>query len=206
MEYSGMGTHPMKGMLFSYGCAYMQMIFVALIYNSFGSDGAGVQFYFLAPLRMRDAILAKNLMVFGIFAMEAALIYVASAKLAAPSPLAITVATLAWSLFTLFLNMSIGNVRSIVSPKGVDPLRVRNQNVSGLSSLISLGVVAASVGLGIAVYFLCHWMKVGYWPAAAVFTVLAGVGFVPYAAVLGRIDGIAASHAEDLTRELSKAQ
>jgi ABC-2 type transport system permease protein len=195
----------MNGMLFAYGCAYMQMIFVALIYNSFGSDGAGVQFYFLAPLRMRDAMLAKNLLVFGIFAIEAALIYVSSAVIATPTPLDVTAATIAWSLFTLFVNMSIGNVRSILSPKGMDATRVRSQNVSGLNSFISLGVIAVSVGSGIGAIFLFRMLDLGYWPVAGVFAVLAIGGFALYLAVLSRIDEIAARHAEHLTRELSKA-
>ena len=206
INYSGMGGHRLKGMLFAYGCAYMQLIFVALIYNSLGSDGAGVQFYFLAPLRMRDAMLAKNLLVFAIFAIEAALIYVSSAFIAAPTPLDLTVATVAWSLFTLLINMSVGNVRSILAPKGVDALRVRSQNVSGLSSIISLAIVAISVGLGTGTFFLCRLLDTGYWPAALIFTILAAFALFPYLSVMAKMDGIAASHVEDLTRELSRTQ
>ena len=205
MDYSGMGGHRLKGMIFAYGCAYMQLIFVALIYNSLGSDGAGVQFYFMAPLRMRDVMLAKNLMVFAIFVIEAVLIYISSAYIAVPTPLDLTVAVIAWSMFTLLVNMSVGNIRSIVAPKGVDALRVRSQNVSGLSSIISLAVVALSVGLGTGTFFLCEMLDTGYWPAALVFSILAAFGFLPYLSVLGKMDGIAASHVEDLTRVLGKA-
>jgi hypothetical protein len=84
-------------------------------------------------------------------------------------------------------------------------MRVRSQNVSGLSSIISLAIVAFCVALGSGVFFLCRWMDTGYWPAAAIFAALAVGGFVPYLAVLARIDSIAASHAEDLTRVLAKA-
>jgi len=206
IEYSGMGTHRMNGMLFAYGCAYMQLIFVSLIYNSFGGDGAGVQFYFLAPLRMRDAVLAKNLLVFSIFAIEAVLIYLSSAVIGAVTPLDVTVATIAWSLFTLFINTGIGNVRSILSPKTLDTGRVRSQNVSGMNSFISLAFIALSVGLAAGMVFLCGVLNLGYWAAAGVFSVLAVGGFAIYMAVLARIDDIAASHAEDLTRELGKAQ
>jgi ABC-2 type transport system permease protein len=206
LEYSGVGGHRLKGMLFAYGCAYMQLIFVALIYNSLGSDGAGVQFYFMAPLRMRDVMLAKNLLVFAIFAIEAVLIYICSAYIATPSPLDLTVSVLAWSLFAMLINMSVGNVRSILSPKGVDAMRVRSQNVSGLSSIISLTIVALLVGMGIGTFSLCRMMNTGYWPAALIFTILAALGFIPYLAVMARIDGIAASHVEDLTRVLGRTQ
>ena len=206
INYAGMGGHRLQGMLFAYGCAYMQLIFVALIYNSLGGDGAGVQFYFMAPLRMRDVMLAKNLLVFAIFALEALLIYIASAFIALPTPLDLTIAVIAWSLFTLLINMSVGNVRSILSPKGTDASRVRSQNVSGLNSIISLAIVALSVGMGAGTFFLCRLLDTGYWPAALIFSILAALGFIPYLAVLGKIDGVAASHVEDLTRVLSRTQ
>jgi len=123
-----------------------------------------------------------------------------------PTPVDLTVAVVAWSLFTLLVNMSVGNIRSIVSPKGTDAFRVRSQNVSGLNSLISLTIVALCVGMGFGTFFLCQTLDTGYWPAALIFAILATIGFVPYLAVMGKMDGIAASHVEDLTRELSRTQ
>jgi ABC-2 type transport system permease protein len=205
MSYAGISQNGMKGMLFAYGCAYTQMIFVSLIYNSLGGDGAGVQFYFIAPLRMRDVILAKNLMTFGIFAIEAILIYIASAVIAAPTPLDLTAATLAWSFFTLFFSLTIGNMRSISSPKGVDTARVRSQNVNGLSSLVSLVIVAVTVAMGALVLFACRQFHASYWVAAGAFTLLSVLTFSAYWMGLARVDELAAMHAEDLTRELSKA-
>ena len=204
MNLTGISHHSVNGLLFSYGCAYTQLIFVALIYNSLGGDGAGVQFYFMAPLRMRDVMLGKNLLTIGIFAIEVILIYIASAIISTPAPFDLAVATLAWSLFTLFLNMSIGNIRSIVSPKALDPAKVRSQNVSGLNSLISLGLVAGSVILGILMSMLCSYLQMGYWVAAAAFAALTALSFVLYITVLGQVDGIASRNAESLTRELSK--
>jgi len=180
------------------------LIFVALIYNSLGGDGAGVQFYFMAPLKIRDVMLAKNLLTLAIFAIEVVMIYIASAVISAPTPLDLAAATLAWSLFTLFLNMSIGNVRSILSPKALDPAKVRSQNVSGLNSLISLGTVAACVLLGALMSILCRYLSASYWIAALVFAVLAALAFAVYTMVLRRIDAIATNNIESLTRELSK--
>ena len=202
--YTGMPRNGVMHMLFSYGCAYTQLIFVSLIYNSFGSDGAGVQFYFLSPVRMRDVVLAKNLLTIGVFAVEAILVYVTAAFLARPTPLDLTAATLAWIAFALFLNMCIGNVRSIVSPKGVDPAKVRSQNVSGMSSLISFFVVAGSVALGGGMAFLCHYLHTSYWLAAGVFLILAAFSFVAYALVLNQIDNIADRNIENLVAILAK--
>jgi ABC-2 type transport system permease protein len=204
MSYAGVQHSAFTGMLFSYGCAYTQMLFVGLIYNSLGGDGSGVQFYFIAPVRMRDVILAKNLLTCGIFAVEAVLIYIAAAFIDTPAPLDLTAATLAWSLFALFLNMSIGNVRSIVSPKVLDPGKMRSQNVSGVNSLISLLVVIGSVGLGAVVAVLCRYFHLSYWPAAAVFLVLAALSLAAYTVVLQKLDEIAANNLESLTATLSK--
>jgi len=204
MSYAGVQHNVFTGMLFSYGCAYTQLLFVGLIYNSLGGDGAGVQFYFIAPVRMCDVILAKNLLTCGIFAVEAVLIYIASAFIATPAPLDLTAATLAWSLFALFLNMSIGNVRSIVSPKVLDPGKMRSQNVSGVNSLISLLVVIGSVGLGAVVAVFCRYFHLSYWPAAAVFLVLAALSLAAYTVVFQKLDEIAANNLEALTATLSK--
>jgi ABC-2 type transport system permease protein len=204
LNYVGFGHRGLEGILFSYGCAYTQLLFVGMLYNSLGSDGAGTQFYFIAPLRFRDVMLAKNLLTFVIFCIEAILIYIVAAFLTTPAPLDLTAATVAWSLFALFLNMSIGNVRSIVSPKAMDPAKVRSQNVSGLNSLISLGVVIICITLGSIMFYVCRYLHTSYWMAAGVFTILAAFAFVLYVIVMNRVDGIAASHVEDLTGTLSK--
>jgi ABC-2 type transport system permease protein len=204
MSYAGVPHNRVTGMRFCYGCAYTLLIFVGLIYNALGSDGAGAQFYFIAPIRIREVMLAKNLLTIGIFASEAILIYIASAFIAAPTPLDLTAATLAWSAFALLLNLSVGNVRSIVSPKVLDPGKMRSQNVSGVNSLISLVVVIAEVALGALTVVLCRYFHTGYWPAAAVFLALAVFAFVAYMLVLRKIDEIAAKNVENLTAVLGK--
>jgi ABC-2 type transport system permease protein len=203
-EAVGMRRNAFATFLFSYGCAYMQLIFVGLLYNAFGSDGGGVQFYFIAPVRFRDVMLAKNLLIMGIFAIEIVLIYVASAFLGRPCPPDLTVATLAWCAFTLLLNMSIGNIRSIVSPKAMDPAKVRSQNVSGLNSLISIVVVVVAASLGSLMVMACRYLGASYWLAAGTFGVLAALAAVLYALVMRNMDGIAEKNAENLTRVLSK--
>jgi ABC-2 type transport system permease protein len=204
LNYAGVSNQKLTGMLFCYGCAYTQLIFVGLLYNSLGADGAGVQFYFLSPVRMRDVMLAKNLLTCGIFALEAVLLYATSAFIATPAPLDLAIATIAWSIFTLFVNMSFGNVRSILSPKVFDSARMRSQNVSGLSSMVSLLVVGASVILGVVSVVLCRYFHIGYWIPAIVFLVLAALAAAVYTLVLNNMDKVALNNVENLTRVLSK--
>jgi ABC-2 type transport system permease protein len=192
------------GMYFSYGCAYTMLIFVSLLYNSFGSDGSGVQFYFVAPLRIRDVVVAKNLLAAGVFSVEAAALYIATVAISHPAPLDLTVATLVWCAFTLLLNMAVGNIRSIVSPRVIDTARVRGQNVSGLNSLISLLVVVVTVLLGAGVLAACHALHISRWIAAAVFLILTIFAATVYWLVLEKTDAIAAGNVESLTRALGK--
>ncbi len=203
LSYLGV-SRGMTGILFSYGCAYMELIFVGMLYNSLGSDGWGVQFYFLSPMRFRDVMLAKNLLVGCILVVEMVLMYLVAASMSKAAPLDLTVATISWTVFTFLLNTAIGNVRSITSPKGVDASKMRSQNVSGVNSFISLLVVLVSVGLGALLFWVCRWLHTDYWIAAGVFVILAGVSMAIYLATLQRLDGIAVEHAETLTRELCK--
>jgi len=204
LDQAGIAHGRFNQYLFASGCAYMQLLFVGFIYNSLGTDGAGVQFYFIAPMRMREVILAKNLMMAIILVIEVAAVYITSTLLSARTPVALAATTLAWTAFTFLINTSIGNVRSLVAPKGYDPAKVRRQNVSGLSSFISLAVIFAAVALGQVALMLCRMFEVSYWAAAAVFAVLAAAAFGVYWTVLNKVDGVAASHVEELTRELGK--
>jgi ABC-2 type transport system permease protein len=190
--------------LFTYSCAYTLLVFTNLFYNSLGNEGAGVQFYFLAPIRIRDVLLAKNLLLGGIFAVEIALIYIATLTLHIHTAPALAMATLAWTAFTFLLHLIVGNVRSLVAPKGYDPARMRSQNVSAVSSFISLGITFAASGLGQFMLVVCQGFHFSLWSLAALFLVLACITFAFYLLVLSRSDSIAASHREELTRELGK--
>src|SRR6202451_831457 len=46
---------------FPVGAAYTLLILTNLVYNSFGADAAGIQFYFVSPVRFREILLGKNL-------------------------------------------------------------------------------------------------------------------------------------------------
>jgi ABC-2 type transport system permease protein len=204
LNYAGLQRGGVGGMLFTYGCAYTQLVFVGLLYNSLGGDGAGIQFYFMAPLRIRDVMLAKNLLTGAIFAVETLLIYIVAALVAPRGPIDLAVATVAWCVFALFINMSVGNIRSINSPKRIDTGKVRSQNVSGMSGFIAVAISLAAMSIGALTIFLCGLFNVSYWIAAAVFVVLAAITFAIYLAVLRNVDTIAREHVEDLTLELCK--
>jgi ABC-2 type transport system permease protein len=53
---------------------YAQLGFTQIFYNNLGTEGAGIQLYFLSPTPIRTVLLAKNLLhsvLFGVVAMVA---------------------------------------------------------------------------------------------------------------------------------------
>jgi len=204
MDYMGVGHREFARFLYFYGCAYTQLLLVGMLYNSLGSDGAGVQFYLLAPIRMRDVLMAKNLVTAAIILIEMIVLYVATALLSARAALDLVAATFSWVIFTFLMNASIGNIRSIVSPKTIDPSKLRGQNISGLSGLISVVATAICAGLGYFMFFLCRFFHTSYWTAAGVLLALSGITLGVYMAVLRQLGRIASEHVEDMTQELCK--
>ena len=204
LREAGLGMSDVHTFLFSSGCAYAMMILTGFIYNALGSDGPGVQFYFMAPVRFRDVILGKNLVTFSIFAIEILLMYLASAFLGARSPVPLAMATVGWCLFTFLLHVSIGNVRSLVSPKAYESGKVRRQNASGLNSLISVVVTLIVAALGSAMIAACQFLDITLWAAAAVFLVLTCLASVMYLVSLNNIDQVAQNSMEKLMLELCK--
>ena len=62
--------------VFPVAVAYTLLAICPLSYNVFGMEAAGAQMYFLAPVRMRDVLLAKNVLGFVMAGVEVVLIFV----------------------------------------------------------------------------------------------------------------------------------
>jgi ABC-2 type transport system permease protein len=167
-------------------------------------DGSGVQFYFLSPTRLRDVFLAKNLMGFLLSFVELVVIFAVISFIAHPPALIITLATVCWLLFTTFINGAVGNLRSLMAPKKIDPTKVSRKQASQLSILISLGVVLGCLGIGYTVIVIAGTLDRS-WLMVPIFLALALIAFVVYLRVLNRLDAMALDHREDLAEELCKA-
>jgi ABC-2 type transport system permease protein len=189
---------------FPYSCAYALLVVSGLLYNCFGTDGAGMQFYFLAPVRMREVVLAKNLVYTTVLAVEAALMYFAVCLIGKPPALGVVMATVSWLMFAFLLNITAGNLRSLYSPKKFEIGKVRQRNGTSLSGFIGLGVFALTVAVGAAVQAVCT--RYADWgTAAAIFLMLAAAAAFAYIRVLNRLDTIAAERRLEFAEELCKA-
>ncbi len=191
-------------MAFPGAAAYALLVLTNLVYNSFGGDGGGIQFFYASPASFRQIVLGKNLAHAAILAANTALVWVAVTFLYGPPTPAVSIATLAGLLFAAPLNFTAGNLLSIYSPKKRDFATFGRQNVSQMTVLISLGVQLVIVGVGAAAFMVARFYK-NQWIAALAFLVLSAISFPLYVTVLKRLDRIAVDRRETLIGELCRA-
>ena len=190
--------------VFPAAVAYTLLAICPLSNNSLGLEATGAQLYFIAPVRMRDILLAKNLLGSLMALAEIALIFVIISYMSGVPSLQTAVAAVFWAVGTLAVNMIFGNQRSITSPKRVDPQKTMRRQASQVSALIAMAVMMVSSGVAAGVFFLCFRMH-SMWALVPVFAAFAAVGVWLYLQSLKTIDRFALDHREELLLELCKA-
>lgn len=203
LSHSGSLRHT-PDMAFPGAAAYALLVLTNLVYNSFGGDGGGMQFFYASPVQFRQILLGKNLTHAGIVIANTAFAWVAVTYLYGAPHLAVTVATFAGLLFATPLNFTAGNLLSMYSPKKRDFSTFGRQNVSQTTVLASLGVQAVIVGLGAAVFAIARLFQ-NLWIAALLFLILAAISIPIYVMVLRNLDRIAVDRRETLLSELCRA-
>jgi ABC-2 type transport system permease protein len=184
--------------------AYALLVLTNLVFNSFGGDAAGVQFFYASPVHFRQIMLGKNLTHASILIANIALAWLAVSYFYGTPHLAVTIATVAGLLFAVPLNFAAGNLLSIYSPKKRDFAAFGRQNASQTTVLASLGLQIVIVGLGVAAFYIARFYK-NLWIAVLLFLALAAISIPIYVIVLRRIDGIAIQRRETLLAELCRA-
>ena len=174
-----------------------------LVCNNLGGEGAGLQVYFLSPTPMKTVILGKNLLCLVLFAVEALMITVLIvARFGAPPPSMIAV-TLAWILFAVPANFTLGNLLSVRMPYRANLTRIRREPGALGNGLLSVGVQLALLSVGALVVVPCE--AFGHpWLAPPILLALAGGGFFLYFRVLAGMNAIPQSRIESLMFELVK--
>ena len=189
---------------FPVGAAYSVLILTNILYNAFGADAAGIQVFFLLPVRFRDILIAKNISYSLILALEMLLVWTGTALIFRPPAPGVTLATLAGVLFAFLANLAAGNLLSLYSPKKFDTAVLGRQRLPTTTVFVSLGIQAVVLGLGALVFFLAmHWANL--WVAAITLLGLAVLAFIGYVLSLNSVDRIALSRREALLTELARA-
>jgi ABC-2 type transport system permease protein len=184
--------------------AYAILVLTNLVYNSFGGDSGGMQFFYASPVQFRQIILGKNLTHAAVLLFNAAFAWFAVTWLYGAPRFTVTVATIAGLMFAFPLNFTAGNLLSIYSPKKRDFATFGRQNVSQTTVLASFVMQILIVGVGVAVFALARFYK-NLWIAVLLFLLLSAISITVYRAVLGRLDRIALDRRETLLAELCRA-
>jgi ABC-2 type transport system permease protein len=198
-----LARHP--SFLISGAVGYALMGPMAALYNIFGADGAGVQLYLLAPVRLRDVVVAKNIVAMAMLSVQAALAWgVVWAVATAPIPLSIQVASAFWIIFILFVNLTLGTKRSIEAPRKVVPgqaRKLRGSTASRTSGLVILAVLLGSVLLEVPVTMTAHHFHLP-WLGACVFLPLAVGSVAAYLILLRRAESLLLDNRDRIAEEL----
>jgi ABC-2 type transport system permease protein len=189
---------------FPVGAAYALLVLTNLVYNNLGADGGGIQLFFTAPVRFRSVMMAKNLAHSGILALELTLVWVGVCLLYRPPAAEIALATVAGILFALPVNLAVGNLLSISTPKKIDYGTFGRQKASNTTVFASFGVQIAVAGLA-ALTLLAARAFSRLWLATVIFLALAIAAWAGYLLVLDRADLKALGRREEIIAELTRA-
>jgi len=182
---------------------YAQLGFTQVFFNNLGTEGAGIQVYFLSPTPIRTVLLAKNLLhslLFAVVAMVAGVL--AALRLGIPDS-AVIAATAAWLVFSLPCNLAAGNIFSLKMPYRVNPGRIARQRGSQANAFLSLLVQLGVLAIGASVFALC-WFLERMWLAVPIFLLLAVGAVFVWRRVLDNSDTIANERRDALMATLMK--
>jgi ABC-2 type transport system permease protein len=183
---------------------YALLMLTNLVYNNFGGDAGGIQFFYASPVRFNQIVLAKNLTHASILLFDTALAWLAVTLLYGRPTVDVTIATLAGLLFAAPVNFMVGNLLSLYSPKKLDFSTFGRQRASQMTVLASLGVQIIVVAIGVSAFAIAHHYG-NLWIATPVFLGLAVISSSIYGVTLRRIDRIALERRETLISELCRA-
>jgi ABC-2 type transport system permease protein len=182
---------------------YAQLGFTQVFFNNLGTEGAGIQIYFLAPTPIRTVLLAKNMLhalLFSLVAVVAAVL--AALRLGIPDG-AVIAATGAWLVFSLPCNLAAGNIFSLKMPYRVNPGRISRQRGSQANAFLSLLVQLGVLAIGASVFALC-WFLERMWLAVPIFLLLSVGAVYVWRRVLDNSDAIAYERRDALMATLMK--
>jgi ABC-2 type transport system permease protein len=188
---------------FPIGSAYALLMLTNIVYNSFGADGSGLQFFLIAPVPLRDVLFAKNIAHTAVLAINIALVFTATAFLYHPPSVDIVFITLTALLFALPLNLSAGNLMSVYSPKRYDLAAFGRQRASAATGFIGMFVQVFVVGISFLVILAAyHFGRI--WYAGFVFLPLAAISSLVYWLILNKAARAAMDRREVLVAEICR--
>jgi len=204
VRHSGGFLARTPNLAFPVAAGYTLLMLTNLVYNNFGGDAGGIQFFYAAPVSFRDIVFAKNLTHAGILAVETLVAWFAVTSFYGRPALDVTIATLAGLLFAAPVNFAVGNVLSIYSPKKLDYSKFGRQRASQMTVLVSLALQLVVVGVGVGAFWTARYFG-NSWIATLLLLVMAGFSLTAYGIILNRVDRLALERRDTLVAELCRA-
>ena len=193
-----------SGFVFPVGAAYCLLIMTNIVYNSFGGDASGTQFFFFSPVSFRQIVAGKNLAQLVVLVLEILILWMGVSFIFTPPKPSYLVLTLAWYLLAAPVNFAAGNLLSVYSPKRIDYSTFGRQRASETTILASLAIQFGVMVMGVlSVLIGIHFKAI--WIATLILFVLSVPAIAGYFVVLLRMDRIAMTRREVLAGELARA-
>ncbi len=174
-----------------------------LIFNSLGSEGTGLQFYFASPAPFWKIMLGKNLFHMILLAIEIVVLWVI-AVLRAGLPSAETMAiTLCAMTFIVPANFLAANLVSLHVPYRMNLTRIQRSQGATANNLVSLLAQLVVGGVSAIAYFVAY-ARGGPWLAAIILLAMGVVASLAYWLVLRGLGTRARRRIEPLLSDLAR--
>jgi ABC-2 type transport system permease protein len=183
--------------------AYLILILLSPAYNSFAFEGHGIQSYFMAPVRMRDVLVGKNLFLVCVVTVELAVsLGVLIWRIGFPGfPLFFS--TIAAAAFAVMGQLTIANWSALSFPKKMEIGKMKGQRNSGVAVWTAFGVQILIGGIAAIVLLAGGWLG-NPWLPAVMFAGLTAAAFGSYVASLDPLSVLAERKKELLIETLCR--
>lgn len=182
--------------------AYLFLLIMNFCPNNLAYEGRGIERYFLSPIKFRDVMLAKNLFHGALVGFEALLVLGVLIAMGHPPTLLIILATWAALPFAALMHFGVGNWLSLQYPRKFE-FGMRRQRPSGMTMVISFGLLAAVMGTIALVGAICLWLA-GLWLLPIAYLVLSAAAVVVYRLMLASTSQQAITQRDALLEQLAR--
>ncbi|HEY2121540.1 MAG TPA: hypothetical protein VGH37_20330, partial [Candidatus Acidoferrum sp.] len=183
--------------------AYLILMLLAPAYNSFAYEGKGILSYFMAPIRFRDVLLGKNLLLAAFVFLELAVSLSLLVWRVGWPTMPRFFATIGAAFFAVTGQLTIANWSSLSFPKKMEIGKFKGQRNNGVAVWTAFGVQILVGGIATIVLFAGRWFGNPWLPAAA-FVGLTIATLAGYISSLDSLDRLAERKKEMLIETLCR--
>lgn len=182
---------------------YLVLMLLFPAYNSFSFEGKGIQTYFMAPIRFRDILLGKNLLLLSLISLELVISLTIMVWRIGWPTMPSFFATIGAAIFAVTGQLTIANWSSLSFPKKMEIGKLKGQRNNGVAVWTAFGVQILIGGIAAVVLLAGLWFGNPWLPPAA-FLGLTILSFCGYVASLDSLDRLAEIKKEMLINTLCK--